>query len=258
MPSESISMHYLDLMCHLPPELKSRVRCYSFDRRGGVSPPPFDRLNTGDQVGDVKENVEANLRVIKRFTGVETIVFVRQVHGTSLVLADRLPLGAEGDIHIPPEADGILCGRPGPGLVIRHADCQAVVMFDPEKAVVANIHCGWKGSVKGIIPSAIRELASVYGTRPQDIWAGISPSLGPCCGEFRGWKNILPEWMHSFQVRPDHFDFWAISTEQLVDSGVPREQIFCAETCTKCNTNYFSYRRQRITGRLATLIALSG
>ncbi len=250
-------LHCIDLMSHLPSSLRGGLRCFSFDRLGGVSPAPFDSLNVGEAVGDLHENVGKNRQIIKRFAQVRDILFIEQVHGVDILHVDAIQALLPGEIVSGSKADGIVSRVPGLGLMIKHADCQAVVMFDPVKRVVANIHCGWRGSVHGILSKAVCRLWDRYGSRPGDIWAGISPSLGPCCGEFRGWKNILPEWMHSFQVRPDHFDFWAISIQQLIEAGLDRNHIFCPRICTVCDSNYFSYRRDRITGRQATLIALS-
>ncbi len=249
-------MKYHDLLSHVPPELRRGVRCFSFSRWGGTSPKPFHELNVAVGVGDMRENVKANLRLIKEFCQVEEIFSPRQVHGTKFFHVRSGPFDG-GETRLNPEADGLFSDMTDIGLMIKHADCQAVVLFDPVRRAIANIHCGWKGSVRQILPKAVHELSTVYGSVPQDIWAGISPSLGPCCAEFKEWKSTLPPWMHPFQVRPDHFDFWAISRYQLMNAGLSDAKIFCVEVCTKCNHNYFSYRREGVTGRVGTLVALS-
>lgn len=249
-------MQYTDLLPHLPPDLRSRVRCYSFSRWGGVSTGPFAQLNVGESVGDEVENVRANLELVRNAVQASKIASVRQVHGTRFLHIGSLPEMT----RLSPasqEADGIFCSCPGLGIMVKHADCQAVAMFDPVRNVIANIHCGWRGGVQDILGKAVAELSRIYGTRPQDIWAGISPSLGPCCAEFRSWKEDLPVWMHAFQVKPDYFDFRAVSVQQLMDAGVPEGQISCSGTCTVCNRDCFSYRRDGVTGRLGTVIVLS-
>jgi copper oxidase (laccase) domain-containing protein len=62
--------------------------------------------------------------------------------------------------------------------------------------------------------------------------------------------------MHSYQVRPDYFDFWEITFDQLRDAGVGKERIFSSRLCTVCNDDYFSYRRDKTTGRFASVIGL--
>ena len=250
-------MQHINLLRHVPPDLRRDVKSFSFSRWGGVSARPFDELNVGCGAGDRKENVRTNLGLIRKFSGLEKIISVHQVHGSKILHAAGGHFSPAEEPGSEPEADGIISQAPNTGLMIRHADCQAVVMFDPVQKVAANIHCGWRGSIEGILSKGVRELSNIYGSRPRDIWAGISPSLGPCCGEFRDWKAMLPEWIHLFQVRPGHFDFWAISKMQLTSAGIPEKQIYCAGICTACNRDYFSYRREGLTGRMGTVIALS-
>ena len=245
-------MEFIDLFSRVPLHIKKGVIGLGFSRLGGVSPKPFDTLNVGKATGDKPENVLANLKLIQEKTRVSSLVGVTQVHGTDFFHVERGDLRNGQEV----EADGIFSRFTGVGLLIKTADCQPVSMFDPVKKVVANIHCGWRGSVGGILKRAVEELKHQYGSCPEDIWVGIGPSLGPCCGEFKGWKTLLPEWMWDFRLRPNHFDFWSISISQLVGAGVPLNQINCVRVCTMCNHNYFSYRREGITGRLANVVAL--
>jgi len=250
------AMGFMDLLGHVPESASSNVTCLSFNRWGGKSLPPFHELNVSVDTGDRIENVLENLELIRRSARLGSVVSVRQVHGNRFYHV-QTPKDFPGHIvNCQDEADGIFSRFRGVGILIKTADCQAVVMFDPKNAVVANIHCGWRGNVNGILPSAVREMEVRYGSNPRDLWVGISPSLGPCCAEFKGWKRLLPKWMHEYQVRPDYFDFWAISRSQLTGAGVPDKQIFCAQICTTCNGDYFSYRREGTTGRLGTVIAL--
>ncbi len=248
-------LSFIDLLAHVPTELRKEVVCVSLTRWGGVSAPPFHELNVSADTGDLAENVEKNLERVRNVLGVESIVSVRQVHGNKFFYVKwEKDLCANGQVEA--QADGLFTRLRGVALMIKTADCQPVVLFDPVRKVVANIHCGWRGSVKGILPLAVRELEGRFGSNPKDLWAGIGPSMGPCCSEFRGWRELLPRWMDAYQVRPDYFDFWAASARQLTDAGVPGKQIFCAKICTVCNKDYFSYRREGRTGRLGTLVAL--
>jgi hypothetical protein len=141
-------------------------------------------------------------------------------------------------------------------LLVQQADCQAVLLHDPVRKVVANVHSGWRGSVLNIIGKSVRQMINDFGTAPPDIQAAISPSLGPCCAEFVNQATELPEDFMSYQVRPNYFDFWAISHDQLKAAGVPSQHIHLAATCTVCNHEYFSFRREGITGRSASVIGL--
>ena len=68
-------------------------------------------------------------------------------------------------------------------------------------------------------------MSSAFETNPNDLRAGISPSLGPCCAEFINYQSELPRSFHNYQVKPDHFNFWSISRDQLISAGVKPENI---------------------------------
>jgi copper oxidase (laccase) domain-containing protein len=93
------------------------------------------------------------------------------------------------------------------------------------------------------------------GCRPSDLLAAISPSLGPCCAEFRNFRRELPETFRDFQPTPGSFDLWAISRRQLLEAGLQPENIEFAGRCTVCECeHFFSYRAEKITGRMAAVI----
>jgi hypothetical protein len=140
--------------------------------------------------------------------------------------------------------------------VIKTADCQAVVLYAPERGVVANLHAGWRGQAAGIVGAGVAFLAERYGVRPEELWAAVAPSLGPCCAELVNWAEELPPAWAAYQVRPQHFDLWQATWDQLAAAGVPRERIETAGICTKCSPKFFSYRREGATGRFATVVAL--
>ncbi len=229
-----------------------------FNALGGVSNPPFASLNLSFSVGDTPENVRTNRSVAQQSLGLTRLISVKQVHNDSILLAEEHHIGTE-----PEGYDAIISTLPGTGLLIQQADCQAVLLWAPQPQVVAAIHCGWRGSVLGIIGKTIDCMQQEYGVAPETIRAVISPSLGPCCAEFVNYRQELPTWMHDFQTSPNHFDFWAISRQQLMQAGISPQHIDTAGLCTKCNDSYFSYRRAvhnsgGITGRNGSIIGLPG
>lgn len=232
---------------HLP-----AVSSATFSRHGGVSKAPYHSRNVGLQVGDEEVRVLRNRALIREQLGLSRLVSAHQVHGDSVLVVDWLP---EADVELA-GYDALVTDQPGVGLMIQQADCQAVMLYDPEHGAVANIHSGWRGSVQNIIAKTVSAMISAYGTRPAGLFAAISPSLGPCCGEFINYRQELPEPLHGYQVRANYFDFWAISRDQLRDSGVRSEQIEIAGSCTACGGDYFSYRRDRVTGRFASVIGI--
>jgi YfiH family protein len=228
-----------------------------FDRHGGVSSGLFASRNIGRNVGDQEEAVAANRKRVKEISDFSLLLSAKQVHGTEIFcLTDPL----SGDLEVG-EADGLVTDLPGVGLMIQQADCQAVLLFDPVKEVIAAVHCGWRGSVQGILEHVVRIMMKNYGTAPGDLHAVISPSLGPCCAEFVNYRRELPQAFQQFMVGSNHFDFWRISRHQLVACGMAEGRIRTAAICTCCSDDYFSYRRavrcsSGVTGRNCSVIAL--
>jgi hypothetical protein len=217
-----------------------------------VSSPPFDQLNVSYGVEDDAQAVAANRQRIRQTLAVDVLISGRQVHGDRVAVIDSKPAS---DVEIA-GCDAFITNVPGVGLLIQQADCQAVMLFDQERQVVANIHCGWRGSVAGIIPTTIAAMREKFGTDPARLLAAISPALGPCCAEFVNYRQELPESFHAFQVRPHYFDFRAISRSQLEQAGVEPENITAAAVCTVCDPDWFSYRRDRQTGRFCSVIGV--
>ncbi len=220
-------------------------------RQNGCSPAPFSSLNVSFGVGDTPENVSKNRQQIKDHFDIKTLISARQVHGKQVAIITEPQDSCEIDGF-----DAIVCSVPDIGIMIQQADCQAVLLYDPQKQIVAGIHSGWQGSVANIIGETINFMSVTFGTNPIDLVAGISPSLGSCCAEFVNYETELPITMHQFQPKPNYFDFWAISKEQLMDTGVLEDNIDVSGICTKCSDQFFSYRRHKTTGRFCSVIGL--
>ena len=224
----------------------------TFNRHGGVSPSPWNSNNVSFGIGDSSDNVHANREQIKQAVGFKRLVSAKQVHGSKVYVVDRAPAGGlEVDAF-----DALVTNVPGIGLMIQQADCQAVFLFDPEKKAVGLAHVGWRGTVADIIAETVFTMSQTFSTEPVDIIAAISPSLGPCCAEFINFRSELPAALHGYQVRPNYFDFWKISRDQLCAAGIRPENIHVAAICTCCNQDFFSYRRDRDTGRFASVIGI--
>ena len=114
--------------------------------------------------------------------------------------------------------------------MISYADCVPILLTDTRTGAVGAVHGGWRGSVGKIVPHALEVMKEAFGTRPQDVAAGIGPSNGPCCYEVSqevadragAWPGCLTphgagHWM---------LDLWQLNTLELLEAGVPREQIF--------------------------------
>jgi YfiH family protein len=231
-----------------------------FTRDGGCSPPPFNSLNVSHGVGDDDVWVEKNRRTVGDcFRGAE-LVFARQVHGRQVLFIPDFPERPQAD---PPPAepiagDAMVTDQPNKYLVIQVADCQSVLLYEPVRRVVANVHCGWRGSIKNIIGRTVAAMAQQLDCKSGNIIAGIGPSLGPCCAEFINYKTEIPRSYWNYKDSNHHFDLWSLSRDQLVDAGVPLKNIESSGVCTRCRAEeFFSYRTQKVTGRFAAVIGIN-
>jgi len=151
--------------------------------------------------------------------------------------------------------DGMMTQKEGIGLLIRHADCQGVIFYDPVQKAIANVHCGWRGSVLNIYKKTVEKMGRLYGSLPKDLIVCIGPSLGPHNAEFKHYKKELPESFWKYQVRPTYFNFWEISKAQLLEAGVLERHIEIAKICTY--DEGFSYRKNPLAPHHGTIVALS-
>ncbi|XCN72783.1 MAG: peptidoglycan editing factor PgeF [Candidatus Electrothrix aestuarii] len=229
-----------------------------FTRQGGVSQSPFSGLNLSLGVGDEPTAVQVNREKVKKELNIQLLASAVQVHGDQIVLVEDL-----SSDHEYQGADALISAQAGVGLMIQQADCQAVLLHDPQRKAIAAIHNGWRGSVANIIAKTVQAMEEHFGTSPQDLQAVISPSLGPCCAEFIQYRQELPETFQQWQEPETYFDFWEISRWQLREAGLDNEQIKAAELCTMCNKDFFSYRRASkklrqngVTGRNGSVIVL--
>jgi YfiH family protein len=225
-----------------------------FTRQGGVSESPYDTLNTSYNTGDKPECVSRNLQIIKEAIGAKHLVFMNQMHGKEILI---LRQDEFEDFKEPANADALITDIPQLALMVKQADCQGVILFDPMKGVVSNVHCGWKGNAHNILGSVVGRMRSDFGCGEADLMAAIGPSLGPCCAEFADYEQVFPEKFRRFMVRKGYFDLWGISRWQLLEAGLKKDNIEMAGVCTRCKTDMlYSFRAEGMTGRCATVAML--
>ncbi len=227
-----------------------------FTRYGGVSASPFQSLNISFHSGDDDKNIITNRNRIKKALHLQTLCSVHQIHSDKITVLSSCDEKNEKKGY-----DAIITNTLGTGLLIQQADCQAILLYDPKQKVIAAVHSGWRGSVQNIIGKTVAKMKASFRVIPENIQAVISPSLGPCCAEFIHYREELPRWMHQYQTRRNHFNFWTISRMQLSETGIRTNNIDTAGICTCCNEDFFSYRRsmrkrEKVTGRNGSVIGL--
>lgn len=212
-------------------------------------------FNLGMGCGSPDDRVRENRRRMLAVFGQELVgVYAHQTHGTRVGIWNSDPVPA-ADVRL--DGDALVTNRESSALVIQTADCQPIIIIDPVRRVVANVHSGWRGSAGDIVGRTIRTMTAKFGCRPRDMLCGIGPSLGPCCAEFVNYRDELPESFRAYRRSGDHFDFWAISRDQMLEAGIPGDRIRVSGICTKCNQHlFFSYRGDPQTGRFATVVGI--
>ena len=234
------------------------VRHGIFTRQGGFSKGCYQGLNVGMGNGDNLDHVLRNRAAISGRMGYSELVFANQVHGTAII--NHSGCSTEGNRHTLSKAgsgDAMITDAPGQSLVIQTADCQAVLIYDPVRKAVADIHSGWRGSIQNIIGLTVQAMIKEFGSNPKNLLAGIGPSLGPCCAKFIHYRTEIPKAFWSYKNSSDCFDFWAMSKDQLTEAGIPENHIVSSNLCTRCRTDlFFSYRKEKSTGRFAAVIGI--
>lgn len=226
-----------------------------FLRHGGISQGPYESLNVGDNVQDLPENVEENIKRIYDVLGLKHLIFLNQTHGQDFHIIktteELSPITMVGD------GDILLTNSKNVGLAIRHADCQAAFFFDPKNKAIAAVHAGWRGNVQDVYQVAVRLMKKHFASDPKDLIVTISPSLGPEFSEFKNYKEEWPEEYWAFLDEHNRMPLWEIAKMQLKRQGIEESHTELAQICTYANSkDYFSFRRDKITGRHASIIAL--
>lgn len=222
-----------------------------FLKEGGVSQPPYASLNFSYYTGDQRETVDRNFSIVMKMFPETELALSGLVHGKKVAVVDGKCSPREV------EADGLVTDKRGLMLMTTFADCQCALIYDPKHHAVANIHSGWKGNVSNIYGEAVAVMKEVYGSNPKDLRVGIGPSLGPIHAEFKNYASELPEAFLKYRLKECHFNFWKIARDQFEEVGVLSQHIEIAEMCTFQEKDlFFSYRREKITGRHAGVIVL--
>ncbi|MEU2714030.1 peptidoglycan editing factor PgeF [Streptomyces sp. NPDC007205] len=225
------------------------------DRWGGVSAAPYEELNLGGAVGDAPEAVRANRDIAAKSLGIDAgrVVWMNQVHGADAAVVDE----PWGDRPVR-EVDAIVTARRGLALAVLTADCVPVLLADPVAGVVAAVHAGRPGMVKGVVPAAVRAMAGL-GAEPGRIVARTGPAVCGRCYE-------VPEPMRAevAAVEPAAHAETSWGTPAVDVSAGVHAQLdrlgVCdraqSPVCTLESGDHFSYRRDRTTGRLASYVWL--
>jgi hypothetical protein len=215
------------------------------NRHGGVSKGLYASLNLGDHVGDLSADVLQNRRTLEISHG--PTQFMNQVHGNRIAIIETVS-------DEPPTADALVTGIPGITLAVMVADCIPLLLTAKES--VAAVHVGRRGLVNGV---AIKTLALMREMGASNIAATLGPAICGICYEVS--TEIHDEVVENFPVASSRtiagtpsLDLPKALIEELKSAGVT--EISHQGICTVEDTNYFSYRRDGVTGRQVGLVRL--
>jgi YfiH family protein len=263
-------------------------------RRGGVSRVyGGNALNLGFTKHDSRAAVEQN-RVLflqelggaggRRDAGaIWPLITLRQIHSDLIYCVERVP---EHRLM----GDGLVTDAPGLLLAVQTADCLPVIVADRKRRAVGIFHAGWRGTVKRIAEKGVGEMRRWFGSDPRNLLAAIGPGVRGCCyqvGEevrskfetqFAYTDALFREVKESDPVRerypllfltaraPGHSDLPAklfldlveANRRQLLDAGVPAENIEASAPCTGCHPDlFFSHRAEKgVTGRMMGVVGV--
>lgn len=229
-------------------------------RRGGVSQGSFATLNLGHTVGDDLKAVQENHRRVFELFGIDRqrVVSPYQVHGAHVRL-----VGPEHGGTVQNSTDGLLTATPGLALLFRFADCVPLLLWDPVHRAVGLAHAGWRGIANGVVRAAVEAFVRHIGSRPEDLWAGIGPAIGPCC--YRVGPEVVAAVVGGGADASDlvhrrkdglYLDLPGVVQAELGALGIRR--IEASGICTACHTDeWFSHRAEGgRTGRFGVLVML--
>lgn len=153
--------------------------------------------------------------------------------------------------------------QPGVVLGVLTADCLPVILAVPGSGAVAVAHAGWRGTLEGVVRTAVGELCAVAGATPREVVAVVGPAIGACCYHVgaevheafrRRWGAADARAIFT-RVGGLRLDLQAANLRQLRDSGVPARAVTTIPLCTSCRRDlFFSYRRDGRTGRMLNFV----
>jgi len=237
-------------------------------RLGGASQDDYQGLNMSFREGDEEFRVLTNWDKLATAFEIplENFLVLNQVHGDNIFTIK--PHGEYFTSRDELNYDAIVTNRTNLAICIKTADCVPVFIVDRIKKVIAVVHAGWRGSALGISAKVVRLMQTQYGSEPADILAAIGPSIGLCCYEidataadaFRHQNNAEAFLFPGKRKNRWMLDLAEANRRQLLDCGIPDDNVETAGLCTVCRQDtFFSHRGSGgITGRQINFMMIRG
>lgn len=222
-------------------------------RHGGVSEGYYGSMNMGLSRGEDREKVLKNYEILADAVGFtkENFVTSQQTHTTNVrrVYAEDKGKGVYSERGYE-NVDGLITNEKNIPLVIFGADCVPVFLLDTKNQAIGVAHCGWMGTGKRMAEKILVSMMEAFGTAPENVIAGIGPSIGKCCFQmdapvlelFRENISFTDEVLFDDPEEGKYrLDLWETNRRLLADMGVKNIEI--AGLCTMCDTERFYSHR---------------
>lgn len=227
------------------------VKAIQTTRKGGYSKGLYASFNLGSHVGDDAMVVAANRQLLNPMVPTEP-VWLSQVHGTQVINAATASCA--------PTADAAFAASLNTVCVVMTADCLPILLCDQSGTVVATVHAGWRGLLDGVIEASVLAMQKT----PAGLMAWLGPAIGPSA--FEVGNEVRDAFLAHDQATEKAFirqgeskwlaDIYQLARMRLQKSGV--ESVYGGNLCTYSDAGrFYSYRRDGVTGRMATLIWLT-
>jgi len=229
----------------------ANVHAFTTTRKGGFSDGAWSSLNLGTNCGDDPRIVEKNRRLLSGLLPSEPR-WINQVHGTRAVRWEKANDTLTG-------ADAIVSNQTGQVCAVLTADCLPVLFCNRSGTRIAAAHAGWRGLAAGVLEATVLAM----DCKPLDLMAWLGPAIGPQA--FEVGKDVYDSFVVSNSENAiaftEHGDRWLADLYQLSKLALNRagiHQVSGGGYCTYLEPDkFFSYRRDRQTGRMATIIWLN-
>lgn len=244
------------------------VVAFSTTRQGGVSTGNYASFNINRYCGDSEETIRENRRLLCQLLNIEDarLIMPHQVHLSKIAVIDEafFACSDEERNNKLEGVDAVITNLPEVCIGVSTADCIPVLLYDCRQKAAAAIHAGWRGTVRRIVQQTIADMKSVYGSKPQDIKAQIGPGIS--LDSFEVGDEVYDAFASAgfnMSLISQHREKWHIDLPecnrlQLIEAGIPSENISVSNICTmKQSDTFFSARRLGIqSGRIFTGISM--
>lgn len=241
--------------------LSDRVCAVTTSRTGGTSIDPYSSFNLATHVADSPVAVAANRQLLREHTGLSRVQWLDQVHGVAVISADSTSAATV------PVADAAWTSTPGLGLAVLTADCLPVVFAAADGSAVAVAHAGWRGLLAGVLEQVYQQLPATaagylawigpaISARAYEVGEDVAESVRVFSLPDRtSSKPVDSGWLQPGRtVGKYQLDLAAMAGAQLLALGV--RSVYYSGVCSAGSTLTYSYRRDGVTGRMATVVWL--